>query len=115
MSLIDTLAADLAALHVDQLAGLHAQMDRIAAAEQIALRLQRSGINAHAHGKIHVDGAASICVWAAADAPRIRTALEKIDVIEREDLPAPSESLICFAGDVPVYAFPPIVYPTVAE
>lgn len=112
MSLLEKLAGDLCTLHFEQIEDLNAQAERIAAAEQLAQRLQSCGINTIATGRIGPDGAAMIWLSANTSMPRIRDALVKIDVATTDDLItarlAAVENLYTYVlGDIPIYATQP--------
>ena len=79
MSLLEKLAGDLGTLHFEQIEGLNTQAARIAAAEQLAQRLQSCVINTIATGRIGPDGAAMIWLSANTSMPRIQEALAKIN------------------------------------
>lgn len=110
MSLLETLAAELAALHVQQIEGLHAQAPALRKADHLAQRLQSAGINAHAEGRIRADGSVASWIRAHGTVPRIRSALEKLDVVEAntEDYLAISELHV---EGVVIHAFEPLAEP----
>lgn len=111
MSLMEKLAGDLGTLHFEQIEGLNAQAARIAAAEQLAQRLQSCGINTIATGRIGPDGAAMIWLSANTSMPRIQEALAKINVVATDpaDHGHPiGRSLYAYVlGDVHIYATQP--------
>lgn len=114
MSLLDTLSADLAALHFAQIESLNAQAERIAHAERIAARLQSTGIQATAHGSIRQDGSVRIWIRSSADVPRLRNALVKLDIPEAEHIEALMGSEI-YVSDVPILSYPPLGHTSTVE
>lgn len=100
MSLLATLAADLAALHFAQIESLNAQAERIAHAERLAARLQSTGIPTTAHGRLRPDGSVHIYLRTTAEVPRLRNALVRLDIPE---------------ADVPILSYPPLGHPSTVE